>query len=119
MGAKPMRRRVLSVAVAAAAVTAGAAVPARDAAIQQDAVVSENPVNWTPHVLDGTVRAIAVVGSKVVVAGNFEKVKEAGSGKPEISRHNIFAFDSGTGKIDTKFKPKVDGTVYALQPGTS
>lgn len=113
-----MRRRVLSVAVAAAAVTAGAAVPTADAAIQQDAVVSANPVNWTPNVLDGTVRAIAVVGSKVVVGGNFEKVKQAGS-STTISRHNIFSFDMSTGKIDTKFVPKVDGTVYALQSGTS
>jgi hypothetical protein len=111
---------MLSVAVAAAAVTAGAAAtPAADADIQQSAVVSQNPVDWTPHVLDGTVRAIAVVGQKVVVAGNFENVKEAGSNKPTIARHNIFSFDLGTGKIDTKFVPKVDGTVYALQPGTS
>jgi len=92
-------------------------MPAAGADIQQTAVVSENPVDWTPHVLDGTVRAIAIVGKKVVVGGNFEQVKEAGSSKPTISRHNIFAFDLGTGKIDTAFVPKVDGTVYALQPG--
>jgi hypothetical protein len=117
-GSKTMRRRVLSVAVAAAAVTAGVAVPAADAAIQQSAVVSDNPVSWTPNVTDGTVRAIAVVGSKVVVAGNFDQVTEPGSTKT-IARHNIFSFDSGTGKVDTKFVPKVDGTVYALQAGTS
>jgi hypothetical protein len=113
-----MSRRVLSVAVAAAAVTAGAVVPTADAAIQQSAVVSAKPVSWTPNVLDGTVRAIAVVGSKVVVGGNFEQVQEAGSTKT-IARHNLFAFDAGTGKIDTTFVPKVDGTVYALQSGTS
>ncbi|MGH3375535.1 MAG: hypothetical protein ACRDP6_12410 [Actinoallomurus sp.] len=113
-----MRRRVLSVAVATAAVTAGAAVPTADAAIQQSAVVSANPVNSTPNVVDGTVRAIAVVGSKVVVAGNFEQVKAAGS-STAVARHNIFAFDAASGKIDTKFVPKVDGTVYALQAGTS
>src|SRR3569833_2516924 len=105
MGAKPMSRRMLSVAVAAAAVNAGAAVPAADAAIQQDAVESANPVNWTPNVLDGTGRAIAVVGSKVVVGGNFEKVKQAGS-STTISRHNIISFDMSTGKLDTKFVPK-------------
>ncbi len=115
-----MRRRVLSVAAAAAtALAGGAAIPAANADIQQDAVVSTNPVDWTPHVLDGTVRAIAVVGTKVVVGGNFEQVQEAGSGKPVLARHNIFSFDTGTGKIDTKFVPKIDGTVYALQPGTS
>ncbi|WP_329242328.1 hypothetical protein OG417_43880 [Actinoallomurus sp. NBC_01490] len=113
-----MRRRVLSVAIATAAVTAGAAVPAAQADIAQSAVVSQNPVNTTPNVTDGTVRAIAVVGSKVVVAGNFDHVKNAGS-STTIARHNIFAFDAKTGKVDTKFVPKVDGTVYALQPGAS
>src|SRR4051812_5555671 len=113
-----MRRRVLSVATAAAAVTAGLAAPAAEADIQQSAVVSQNPVNTTPNVTDGTVRAIAVVGTKVVVAGNFEHVQNAGS-STNIARHNIFSFDSKTGKVDTKFVPKVDGTVYALQPGTS
>lgn len=116
-----MRRRVLSVAAAATAATAataGVLTSAADADISQSAVVSANPVNSTPNVLDGTVRAIAVVGTKVVVAGNFEQVREAGSSKV-IARHNIFSFDSSTGKVDTKFVPKVNGTVYALQPGTS
>ena len=113
-----MRRRMLSVAAAAAAAIAGgAAIPAADADIQQNAIVSENPVDWTPHVLDGTVRAMAVVGKKVVVAGNFDQVKAPGA--KAIARHNIFSFDLGTGKIDTAFVPKVDGTVYALQPGDS
>lgn len=116
-----MRRRLPAVATVtvlaatAAALTSGGA----SADIAQSKVVSANPVNFTPHVLDGTVRAIAVVGSKVVVGGNFEKVREAGSGKPQIARHNLFAYDLKTGKIDTTFRPKVTGTVYALQPGTS
>lgn len=114
-----MRRRMLGLAAAAAAVTVGAAIPTADADTAQSAVVSDNPVDWTPHVLDGTVRAIAVVGQKVIVGGSFDSVREAGSNRPTLTRHNIFAFDTGTGKIDTAFVPKVDGTVYALQPGTS
>lgn len=115
-----MRRRMLGVAaIAATAVAGGAAVPAANADIQQNAVVSANPVDSTPNVLDGTVRAVAVVGKEVVVAGNFDKVQEAGKNKPTISRHNIFAYDLSTGKVDTTFVPKLDGTVYALQPGDS
>jgi hypothetical protein len=113
-----MRRRALSVA-AVVALTGGAAVPAASADIRQSAVVSANPVDSTPNVLDGTVRAVAVVGTKVVVGGNFEQVQEAGSNKPTIARHNLFAYDLKTGKVDTKFVPKVDGIVYALQSGDS
>jgi hypothetical protein len=115
-----MRRRVLSVAVAAAAVVAGGtAMPAANADISQSAIVSENPVDNTPNVLDGTVRAVAVVGNKVVVGGNFEKVQEAGSGKPTIARHNLFSYDLTSGKVDTAFVPKIDGVVYALATGDS
>src|SRR5690606_9670782 len=80
-------------------------------------VVSADPVDITPHVLDGTVRAIAVVGSTVVVGGNFGRVREAGKGRSPVARDGLFAYDLTTGKINTTFHPKVDGTVYALQPG--
>ncbi|MFG2005617.1 hypothetical protein ACGFNU_41365 [Spirillospora sp. NPDC048911] len=113
-----MRRRLgLTAATAAAMLTGAALSPGAVADIKQTKVVSANPANTTPHVLDGTVRAIAVVGTKVVVGGNFTKVREAGSGKPQIARKNLFAFDAKTGKVDTAFKPAVNSTVYALQTG--
>jgi hypothetical protein len=111
-----MRRRLFAVATAVLA-TSASVVPAANADLKHSAVVSANPADSTPHVLDGAVRAVAVVGGKVVVGGNFEKVREAGKGKPEIARHNIFAFDLKTGKVDATFKPAVNGTVYALEPG--
>ncbi|HEY8482297.1 MAG TPA: hypothetical protein VIL71_20925 [Spirillospora sp.] len=95
-----------------------AAAGAASADIAHSKVVSDNPVNNTPHVLDGTVRAVAVVGDLVVVGGNFEEVREAGSGKPTLKRKNLFAYDMRTGKISTTFVPKVDGVVHALQAGT-
>lgn len=115
-----MRRSIACItasALAASALTAAAGPASADLA--QGSVVSANPVNNTPHVLDGTVRAVAVVGSLVVVGGNFEEVREAGSGKPTLKRHNLFAYDIGTGKVSTAFVPKVNGTVHALQVGTS
>lgn len=112
-----MRRRVTVTAVAATLAFTGAiSTPHATADIKHSAVVTANPINRTPHVLDGTVRAIAVVGGKVIVGGNFTKVREASS-KTEIARKNLFAFDFATGKIDTKFKPSVNSTVYALQTG--
>ena len=114
-----MRRSIACITAASLAAFAlpGAAGPAA-ADISQPSVVSANPVNNTPHVLDGTVRAVAVTGSLVVVGGNFEEVREAGNGKKPVKRHNLFAYDMGTGKISTTFVPKVDGTVHALQAGT-
>ncbi|MFI0351481.1 hypothetical protein [Actinomadura sp. 9N407] len=112
-------RSMATTALGALVVTIPLAAPPASADMAHSAVVSTNPANNTPHVLDGTVRAIAVVGTRVVVGGNFTKVKEAGSGKPTIARANVFAFDAATGKIDTKFVPKVDGTVYTLETGAS
>lgn len=105
---------------AAAATFLGAALlfpAAASADIAHSSVVSADPVDATPHVLDGTVRAIAVVGSTVVVGGNFEQVRNAGQSAKPAARANLFSFDLATGKITTTFVPKIDGTVYALQPG--
>lgn len=114
-----MRRRVLAAGAvfATLALTAGAAtaIPAT-AGTGQSHVVSDNPADWTPNVLDGAVKAITSVGNKVIVGGTFTQV-QAASGGATLSRPHIFAFDQGTGKIDTHFVPKVDGTVYALAPG--
>jgi hypothetical protein len=91
-------------------------------------VVSANPVDNTPHVKDGTVRAFAVVGTKVVVGGTFTRVQQAGTTKV-FARGGIFSYDRATGAIDTAFAPKLlknsrdtegnllPGEIYALQPG--
>ncbi|MFC0036737.1 hypothetical protein [Actinomadura rayongensis] len=115
-----MRKRSITATVTVLSVLTTTLVPTftANADIAQSAVVSANPVDNTPHVLDGTVRAIAVVGTKVIVGGDFEEVREASSAT-KIKRHNLFAYDMGTGKIDTAFVPKVDGSVHTLQAGTS
>lgn len=113
-----MRRRLAAAAAATLATVAvvGAPAPAAMSDIPHSNVVSANPVDFTPHVLDGTVRAFAVVGNKVVVGGNFTQVREAGR-RAVIPRNNIFAYDLNTGKVDTNFVPTIDSTVYALEPG--
>ncbi|WP_117208465.1 PKD domain containing protein [Allorhizocola rhizosphaerae] len=78
-------------------------------------LVSDNPVGWTPHVLDGEVRALAVVGDTVVVGGDFTSVTDhAGRKKRDFSF--LFAFQFGTGKV-LNFSPWLDGPVLALEPG--
>jgi hypothetical protein len=108
-----MRRRLLA-AVTLVCATVACAHPAT-ADLAQSSVVSANPVDFTPHVLDGTVWTMTVVGDTVIVGGAFTKVADS-SRKNTYTRKNIFAFDLSDGAIRS-FAPEVDGAVYALAPG--
>ena len=108
-----MRRRLIAAATVAAA-TLACAHPA-SADIAHPSVVSTNPVDFTPHVLDGTVWSMAVVGDTVVVGGAFTKVTDS-SRRNTYARKNIFAFGLNDGAIRS-FAPVVDGAVYALATG--
>jgi hypothetical protein len=110
-----MRRRVIAAAVLALAGLAGV-VPA-GADIAQPSVVSTNPVDWTPHVLDGTVWAIEVVGETVVVGGDFTTVTDS-TGRTRYQRRNLFAYGLRDGRV-RPWAPRVDNTVYALAAGAS
>jgi len=97
-----------------------AALPAPDATAATIAeVVSDNPVNWTPDVLDGKVEAIAQVGNRIIIGGTFTQVED-NAGVHDRSR--IAAFDASTGAVDPGFHPVLDGAVTAIVPagdGTS
>ncbi len=110
-----MRRLVLVLATLAATGLAGL-LPAAGG-VAQPQVVSANPVDWTPHVLDGVVNAMTVVGNRVYVGGRFSRVQAAGS-VSSVPRANLFSFQLGTGQIDPAFAPSVNGTVLALAAGT-
>jgi hypothetical protein len=111
-----MRRRLLAVAALLAIAGAAGAVPA-SADVAQSKVVSANPVDFTPHVLNGTVWAVTVVGDTVVVGGSFTKVSNS-AGNQTYNRRNIFAYGLNDGVV-RPFAPVVDGAVYALTPGTT
>jgi hypothetical protein len=108
-----MRRRLLAAAIVVVAAVAGAHPAAADLA--QPTVVSTNPVDFTPHVLDGTVWTMVVVGDTVVVGGAFTKVADS-SRKHTFARKNIFAYGLSDGAIRA-FAPAVDGAIYALAAG--
>lgn len=115
-----MRRRGVTVACLLL-VVAWSLVPPPAGAVQsdQDLVVSADPVDWTPHVLDGTVRAFVQVGNRIIVGGTFATVRNAGT-SIDIPRQNVFAYDATTGKVDLGFAPAVNGTVNGLAAdGTS
>ncbi|MEU8804068.1 delta-60 repeat domain-containing protein [Spirillospora sp. NPDC048819] len=84
---------------------------------QHSTVVSEDPVDLTPHVLDGVVNAITIAGEKVIVGGEFTQVQNSAAGSPAIERVNIFAYDRATGLIEEGFAPQIDGAVASLETG--
>jgi len=108
-----MRRRLLVAALLIPAMLAGAAPAVADPA--QHAVVSTNPVDFTPHVTGGTVWSIAVVGRTVVVAGSFTQVTNSARTKT-YARRNIFAYRLHDGVV-LPFAPTVDGAIYAVTAG--
>jgi hypothetical protein len=108
-----MRRRLLAAAVIVSTAVACAHPAAADLA--HPTVVATNPVDFTPHVLDGTVWTMAVVGDTVVVGGAFTKVTDS-SRRNTYARRNIFAFGLRDGAIRA-FAPALDGAVYSLAAG--
>ncbi|GAA3752447.1 delta-60 repeat domain-containing protein [Salinactinospora qingdaonensis] len=86
------------------------------AATAHAGVVSEQPAGWTPHVLDGSVKAVARVGDTVVVGGRFSAVTDP-QGEVTYQRDNIFAFTHGSGEILAGFRPELDGAVLSIVPG--
>lgn len=79
-------------------------------------IVSEDPVDWTPHILgpeDYQVEALAQIGDRIYVGGKFKHIQEAGS--TEILRRRwLFAYDAETGAIDPAFHPRIDARVNAI-----
>jgi hypothetical protein len=110
-----MRRRLLAAAAVAVVVPALAGAPPATADTYHPTVVSADPVDHTPHVLDGTVWSLAIVGDTVVVGGAFTKVADS-TRRLTFARKNVFAFGLYDGLIRT-FAPEVDGAVYSLAAG--
>ncbi|GGO70262.1 PKD domain-containing protein [Nonomuraea cavernae] len=81
----------------------------------QDRVVSANPVDWTPHVLDGQVNAVVQIGNRVFVGGSFTQVREFDSATVQ-TRNRLFAFNATTGRLDTAFVPNMNNEVRTLLP---
>jgi len=108
-----MRRRLIAGIALTIAALVGI-VPA-GADVAQPTTVSVNPVDWTPHVLDGTVWAVAVVGDTVVVGGDFTTVT-SNTGLTRYNRRHIFAYGLRDGAVRA-FAPVLDAPVYALAAG--
>ncbi|TDO43350.1 PKD domain-containing protein [Kribbella sp. VKM Ac-2527] len=113
-----VRRRVCSIVLAIVTAIAVWVVPVQAGqAVQvvQDRVVSADPANFTPNVLDGSVKAILQVGNTILIGGVFNQI-QAASGGPVLARRNLAAFDATTGAISTTFVPNPDGEVTTIIP---
>jgi hypothetical protein len=88
------------------------------AAISQPAIVSADPVNFTPNLEDdgvvknSTVYAIAQSGDTMFVGGSFHKVTNS-SRAVTYARSNFLAFSASTGAVNP-MTPSFDGAVWAL-----
>ncbi|MEU9826385.1 hypothetical protein [Micromonospora chersina] len=114
--ARRRRRRRAATAVVAALAAAGGALPPSPALAvnaTHTTVVGTNPVDWTPHALDGTVYRVLQIGNRVYLAGSFTTVRNAGQ-TAQLAMPRLVALDATTGRIDTTFRPVVNGTVKAL-----
>lgn len=113
-------RSLLGVSLVISSVLLGGPAPAvagADAGVgpPPPQVVSADPVDWTPHVTDGQVWAMALIGDTVVVGGSFNATTDAHRRAP-VNRRHLMAFRLSDGQI-TDFAPDLDGPVYALAEG--
>ncbi|MGH9038210.1 MAG: hypothetical protein ACRD0O_20835, partial [Acidimicrobiia bacterium] len=109
-----MRAQIAACAAIALAITPlSRPGPAGGAGMAHDRVVSADPAGPTPEVLDGEVRAVALVGRRVVVGGSFSRVRDGDSGTV-LDRAGLFAFEPGTGAVARGFAPRLGGRVDVL-----
>src|SRR3954469_3453383 len=102
--------RVAVMFVASAALAVGTAPALAVNADHGNQVVSANPADFTPQVMNGSVIAITQVGNKVIAAGPFTQVSPSGTftnTADDVTRNRIFAFDATTGAIDPTFNPNL------------
>jgi PKD repeat protein len=116
--ARWLRLRRLATTAAVALVGSVIALPLQHAAAfdaPQTQIVSADPYNKTPNVMDepGSVRYFAQSGNTMIAGGNFTQVESWGTTTP-LTRNNIFSFDMTSGQVNPSFAPNLDGMVRTL-----
>jgi hypothetical protein len=112
---KATMRTAMAVGLAVGALIMGG--PATGS-ISQPHVVSENPANFTPMVIDGggvshtETLALFQLGSTMYAGGTFALVQNSARTQT-LNRSNVFSFNATTGAINS-FAPNVDGVVWGI-----
>ncbi|MDT5036478.1 MAG: hypothetical protein QOE03_1663, partial [Micromonosporaceae bacterium] len=119
-------RRFLAPAALVAVAALASAVPLTGQASAQIAlakVVSEDPANFTPNVVDdaavsdAAVYAFGQIGGTMYAGGTFHTVSNS-TRTVTTSRSNLMSFSATTGAL-TSFAPAVNGPVWAIVPAGS
>lgn len=93
------------------------------AGVVHGGIVATTPSARTPQILDAStlkekVLDLEEVGSRIVVAGIFSRVRDAAAnGGQTFNRSYVFAFDAATGAVDQGFAPVLNGAVNTVLPG--
>jgi hypothetical protein len=95
--------------------TSAQAADTGNPAPQTGRIVSDEPGQLAPNILDGSAFSIAKVGNTIVVGGLFTQAENHGS-STVVTRNNLLAFDATTGKLVTTFAPNPAGKVWKVLP---
>ena len=76
-------------------------------------ITSANPVDYTPHMQNGSVRAFAQIGGTIYAGGSFTGVKAVGATRWTPASY-LVAYDAGTGALLSRFTPTFDNVVQTL-----
>ncbi len=118
MKVRLLRPAAVALTGSALALAGLAALPASGVnADHGNAVVSESPASFTPHVMNGSVNALTQIGNKIIAAGTFTSVSPAdtfSNKSDDLTRNRIFAFDATSGVIDPGFNPNLGGAANSL-----
>lgn len=112
-------RRFLAGWVAAVVVATGALGGAEPGGATQPVpghlgLVPDAPRTDTPYVDTGEVVDVAVIGSRVYLAGTFTSIRNPGG--ESVAQPYLAAYDLETGLLDEAFRPTLDRTVAAAEP---
>jgi hypothetical protein len=115
--ARPFAARRLRAACLMAMVTLGVVSPALASPVRQTTVVSVDPADWTPRVVNPTggyraVYKLDQAGDTMFVGGNFRQVQPADR-SVTLDRKSLFSFSATTGAINP-LSVTMNGNVWAI-----
>jgi len=103
----PKRHRLLLAGAFALLLMGSGLPPGRALFAAHDTMVSADPADATPNIVDGKVDAILPMGNRIYVGGSFTQVRNPGESRV-IPRSGLFALDPATNKVDETFVADFD-----------